>query len=386
MPVILERIPEKKAKPPRPDTRRWLIFGVVLLAVGIGLTVLLWQGERTGPGFWLFAVVLPILLWGAMFSARRAGYKYKSVGQDAANRTIQARRENDKDRGQRFAWFYGEYLINALERQHIATHHAALAKTPILQPVIPRAVEKPVRHSRLAEGGHASDVLGAYQYDVVEHVNFLLDALPEAMTCYLALDLAEDLPDISFSLLTGINRPVIRIRDLSGLQLIDYWLDYHYEKPSALLVISAQLNDIPEEDSGEAMSVMLMTNCRLKETPSQSARIHRPQINHTGDMAHALRHAMLWGGLDKDVSLRGWITGGTLASSDTLSMACNVYAPELTAQRYVNIDSVAGYAGVTAPWQALILATRQCITDREAQLVVTESSPEYRQLCVVSPE
>lgn len=386
MPVILERIPEKKAKPPRPITRRWLIFGVVVLAVGMGLTFLFWKGERSGPGFWLFAVVLPVLLWGAMFSARRAGYKYKSVGQDAANRTIKARHDNDKSRGQRFAWFVGEYLANALEHQHVATQNAALARTPVLQPVIPRGTGKPVRHSRLAGEGSASDVLGRYQYEVVEHINVLLAALPEAMTCYLAWDFAEGLPDISLSWLSGITRPVIRIRDLSGLRIIDYWLDYHYAKPSALLVISAQLNEIPADDSGEAISVVLMTNCRLKDTPLKSARIHRPQINHTDDMSHALCHAMLWAGLEKDAKLRGWITGGTLASSDTLSMACSVYASELTAQRYVNIDSVAGFAGVTAPWQALILAVRQGIADCEAQLVVTESSPDYRQLCAVTPE
>ncbi|BFO09468.1 hypothetical protein FS595_08505 [Serratia rubidaea] len=386
MPVILERIPEKRAKPPRPVTRRWLIFGVVVLAVGMGLTFLFWEGERSGSGFWLFAVVLPLLLWGAIFSARRAGYKYQSVGQDAANRRIEARHDHDKNRGQRFAWFVGEYLVNALERQHVATQSAALAKTPVLQPVMPRGAGKPVRHSRLAEEGSAPDVLNGYQYEVVEHINVLLDTLPETMTCYLALDLAEDLPDISLSWLSGITRPVIHIRDLSGLQIIDYWLDYHYAKPSALLVISAQLNDVPADDSGEALAVVLMTNCRLNDTPLLSARIHRPQINHTGDMRHALRHATLWAGLGKDAQLRGWITGGQLASSDTLSTACDHYAPELTAQRYVNIDSVAGFAGVTAAWQALILAARQCIADQEAQLVVTESSPDYRQLCAVTPE
>lgn len=386
MPVILERIPEKKARPARPVTRRWLVFGLVVLAIGTGLTFLFWKGERTGSEFWFFAAVLPVLLWGAMFSARRAGYKYKSVGQDAANRTIKARHDNDTGRGQRFAWFAGEYLVNALERQHVATQNAALAKTPILQPIMPRAGGKPVRHSRLADEGSAADVLNGYQHEVIEHINVLLEKLPEAMTCYLALDLAEGLPDISLSWLSGISRPTIRIRDLSGLRIIDYWLDYHYTKPSALLVIGAQLNDVPADDSGEAISAVLMTNCRLKETPLKSVRIHRPQINYTNDMGHALRHAMLWGGLEKEAKLRGWITGGTLAASDTLSMACAVYAPELTAQRYVNIDSVAGFAGVTAPWQALILATRQCITDQEAQLVVTESSPDYRQLCAVTPE
>lgn len=386
MPVILEQIPEKKAKPPRPATSRWLIFGVVVLAVGMGLTFLFWEGERSGPGFWLFAAVLPALLWGTLFSARRAGYKYRSVGQDAANRRIEARFDNDKARGQRFAWFAGEYLVNALECQHVATQNAALAKVPILQPVMPRGAGKPVRHSRFAEEGNASDVLNVYRHEAVERINLLLEALPESMTCYLALDLAEGSQDISLSWLSGITRRVIRIRDLSGLRIVDYWLDYHYTKPSALLVLSAQLNDVPMNDSGEAISVVLMTNCRLKDTPPESARIHRPQINYSGDMNHALRHALLWAGLEKEAKLRGWITGGTLATSGTLSTACDIYAPELTVQRYVNIDSVAGFAGVTAPWQALILATRQCIADREAQLVVTESSPDYTQLCAVTSE
>lgn len=386
MPVVLERIPEKKAKPPRPQTRHWLIFGAAVLTSGMGLTFLFWQGERSGPGFWFFALVLPVLLWGTMFTARRAGYKYQCVGQDKANRTIKARQATDKGRGQRFAWFAGEFLVNALEREHKPTQKAACSKSPILEPVIPRGAKKPVRHSRLPGGENTADMLASLQAEVTGYINKLLDTLPPAMTCYLALDVAEGHPDLSLSWLPEIRRPVIRIRDLSGLRIIDYWLDYHYEKPSALLVISVQLNDVPENDSGEAISAVLMTNCRLKDNPPASVRLHRPQVSHNGDLGHALQHAMLWAGLEKETVLRGWVTGGTLVSSDALSNACDVYAPELTAQRYVNIDAVAGFAGVAAPWQALILATRQCLADREAQMVVTESSSEFRQLCAVTPE
>lgn len=386
MPVVLERIPEKKAKPPRPLTRRWLIYGAIVLITGMGLTFLFWQGERSGPGFWLFAVVLPVLLWGAMFSLRRAGYKYLSVGQYTANKTIKTRHASDEGRGQRFAWFVGEILVNALEREHKPTQKAALTKTPILQPVVPRGADKPIRHSRLGGGKDAADVLQSLEAEVTGRINKLLEALPPGMTCYLALDMGDGLPDLSLSWLRKIERTVIRIRDLSGLRLIDYWLDYHYAKPSALLVMSTQMNDVPDNDAGEAISVLLMTNCRLKDTPPRSVRIHRPQINHTGDLGHALRHAMLWASLAKDTPLRGWITGGALASSEALSTACDVFAPELTAQRCVNIDAVAGFAGAAAPWQALILATRQCLADGEAQMVVTESSKDTRQLCAVTPE
>ncbi|MDK9605812.1 hypothetical protein [Lelliottia wanjuensis] len=386
MPVILERIPEKKVKPPRPLAGRWLIFGAILLATDLGGTFLFWHGERSGPGFWLFAVVLPVLLWGAMFSLRRAGYKYLSVGQYMANKTIKNRHINDEGRGQHFAWFVGEVLVNALERAHKPTQKAALTKTPILQPVEPRVADKPVRHSRLAGGKDAADVLADCEVEMTGRINQLLEVLPPGMTCYLALDVGEGLPDLSLNWISKIDRTVIRIRDLSGFRLIDYWLDYHYTKPSALLVISAQLNDAPAYDSGEAIVAVLMTNCRLKDTPPKSVRICRPQININGDLGHGLRHAMLWANLKKDTQLCGWITGGALASSDLLSTACEVYAPELTAQRYVNIDAVAGFAGAAAPWQALILATRQCLTDGEAQMVVIESSPDCRQLCAVTPE
>ncbi|TKI03718.1 hypothetical protein [Martelella alba] len=291
-----------------------------------------------------------------------------------------------RKRGQRFAWFAGEYLVNALEREHKPTQKAALGKNPILQPIRPRQAEKPVRHSRFAEEGGAADVLACYRYDVIGRINKLLKSLPRTAPCYLALDLGDGLPDIALNWLPEIHRTLIRIRGLSGLRILDYWLDCHYQKPSALLVISVHLEGTPKDDAGEAIAVLLMTNCRIQGVPPVSVRLHRPQINHDGDLVHALRHAMLWADLDKQAPLRGWITGGKLASSGTLSCACEAYAPALTVQRYVNIDTVAGFAGVTAPWQALILATRQCLADGEAQMVITESSPTYRQLCAVTPE
>ncbi|TKI03717.1 hypothetical protein [Martelella alba] len=91
MPVYLEKIPEEKNAPPRPATWRWLMFGAAVLLVGMGLTFLFWQGDRFGPRFWFLALVLPVLIWGAIFSTRRAGYTLQRVGQNSANRVINAR-------------------------------------------------------------------------------------------------------------------------------------------------------------------------------------------------------------------------------------------------------------------------------------------------------
>lgn len=153
MPVELERIPEIKPKPPRPVTLRWLVFGIVVLLIWMGVTFLFWQGSREGGRFWFLALALPLLLWGMVFVVRRGGYKLLSVGSESANQARDRRLRIETERGQRFAWFIGEYLINALEEGHQPTQEAAIGKTPILVPVSPVNGGTPVRHSALSAAG-----------------------------------------------------------------------------------------------------------------------------------------------------------------------------------------------------------------------------------------
>lgn len=386
MPVELERIPDQKPKPSRPATLRWLIFGVVLILAWMGGAFLFWQGSREGGRFWFLALALPLLLWGMAFVFRRGGYKLLSVGSESANQSRERRLRIETERGQRFAWYIGEHLINALEEDHQPTQEAAIRRMPVLVPVSPVNGGTPVRHSALSIAGKTDDRLSSYLADIVGQANRLLASIPKEMTCYLALDTGGSLADICGALQAEIQRPLLRIRNLSGFSILDYWLDHHYNKPAVLLIISAQLQDLPQEDSGEAISVLLMSNCRLKDTPETSVKLHRPQICVDGNLNHALARTLLWSALDKTSVLRGWISGGALSSNETLSMACGVHAPTLTADRVVNIDTVAGFTGVAAPWQAILLAARQCLTDKEPQLIVIESSSDLWQLCTVTPE
>ncbi len=51
--------------------------------------------------------------------------------------------------------------------------------------------------------------------------------------------------DFSEALRALIPRNLVRIRDLTGLRIVDYWLDHHYDKASALLIVSAQFRERP---------------------------------------------------------------------------------------------------------------------------------------------
>lgn len=386
MPVELERIPAQEKLPSRPRFKRWLLLGIVMLLAGVAATLLFWKGERSGAAFWGLATGLPVVLWGLLVVGRYFGYALLHERCERKNATTAVRYRADVARGQRFAWFVGEALINGLGPASPMTHVAVLAKKPLMMPCEPVNGGDPIRHRALAATGEMADREAHYFQEVIAHAQNLVALLPSTLTCYLAVDTGEQFSPLPSLLQKNVTHPLVRIRDLAGLEILDYWLDCHYDRAAALLVVSAQLYEHPPEDSGEAISVLLLTNCRLKDIPDVSVKVHRPQICRDGYLDRAFERVMMWSGLDKTSLKRAWTSGGQMASGDIFSKARETYAPGLKADKIFHIDTVVGFAGVAAPWQALQLATRQCLSDSEAQLIVTELSEDNRQLCIVTPE
>ena len=372
--------------PSRPVRKRWLVLGAVMLLAGVTATFLFWQGTRSGAAFWGLAVGLPVMLWAILFVGRYFGYALLCQRCYSNNTTTDARYRSEVARGQRFAWLIGEELTNGLGQASLQTHDAVVAKKPLMMPTTPMNGGDPVRHRALAVTGTMANREAHYLTDITARVQNLVSMLPPSVTCYLAVDTGEQFSVLPSVLQEKVTHPLIRIRDLTGLSLLDYWLDCHYDRASALLVVSAQLFESPPADSGEAISLLLLSNCRIKGIPETSVRVHRPQVSRNGDLNLAFERVMMWSGLDKTALKRAWTSGGQMASGDIFSKAREAHAPSLKAERIVHIDTVAGFAGVAAPWQALQLATRQCLKDREAQLTVTELSEDNRQLCIVTPE
>lgn len=386
MPVELERIPAQEKLPSRPRFKRWLLLGIVMLLAGAAATFLFWKGERSGASFWGLSTGLPVVLWGLMIVGRYFGYMLLCARCERKNATTAARYHSDVVRGQRFAWLIGEVLINGLGSASPMTHEAVLAKKPLMMPCEPVNGGHPVRHRALAATGGMADREAHYFQEVIAHVQNLVSLLPSTLTCYLAVDTGEQFSTLPSLLQKSVTHPLVRIRDLTGLEILDYWLDCHYDRAAALLVVSAQLYEHPPEDSGEAISMLLLTNCRLKDIPDVSVRVHRPQICRDGNLDRAFERVMMWSGLEKTALKQAWTSGGQMASGDIFSKAREAHAPGLKANKITHIDTVVGFAGVAAPWQALQLATRQCLSDSEAQLIVTELSEDNRQLCIVTPE
>lgn len=389
MPVNLDVIPDKAPDIDRPVTSRWVMAGFVIFLVGVGITLWLWQGERTGFKFWFATICLPVLIWGSLFTLRRVGFKLERVGATSWNKEREVLIASETARGQRFAWLVSDYLVNALETGEpgdTKTHQVAVNKTSILDHCIARDGVSSVRHSALPDQGKSKDIFAGYLDDICGHARDMLALIPGSMPCYMAFDSGDNLSEFADTLFSKIDFPLRRIHNLTGFSILDYWLDRHHDIPAALLTISAQIYDVPLQDSCEAITIMLLSNRRLSEIPSSGVRIHRPQISKQNTLNHALSRAMLWGKLDNTAPLRGWITGGKLASDEIWSNACTAFAPKLTTQRNVSLDTVIGYAGAAAPWQSLILATRQCQSDNEPQMIAVKSAPSCHQLCVVTSE
>ncbi|MFB6327801.1 hypothetical protein ACE8EZ_17140 [Pantoea deleyi] len=386
MPVELERIPAQEKLPPRPHFKRWLLLGIVMLLAGAAATFLFWKGERSGAAFWGLATGLPVELWGLLVVGRYLGYALLCGRCDQKNVTTAARYRADVARGQRFAWLIGEVLINGLGSASPMTHEAVLAKKPLMMPCEPVNGGNPVRHRALSVAGEMADREAHYFQEVIAHVQNLVSLLPSTLTCYLAVDTGEQFSTLPSLLQKSMSHPLVRIRDLTGLEILDYWLDCHYDHAAALLLVSAQLYEHPPEDSGEAISILLLTNCRLKAIPDVSVRVHRPQICRDGNLDRAFERVMMWSGLEKTALNQAWTSGGQMASGDIFSKAREAHAPGLKADKITHIDTVVGFAGVAAPWQALQLAARQCLSHSEAQLIVAELSEDNRQLCIVTQE
>lgn len=387
MPVYLDAIPDKTPDIRRPVTRRWIILGVIIFLVGIGGAGWLWQGERVGQKFWFTVLVFPTLIWGSLFTLRRIGYKLERVGMYSWNKACEQLVSSEIARGQNCSWLVGEHLVNFLETGFSGegkTHLAAVNKTPILEPAIARDGVSLVRHAPLPVQGRGDDIIRGYVPDICGYANNLIARLPTDMPCYLAFEGSDNLTDLSDILISGIEHPLRRIRHLSGLRILDYWLDHHHDIPAALLIVSAQINDVAIQDSGEAITVILLCNRSFSGLPSPLVRIHRPEICTKENLSLAMERAILWAKMDHTAPLRGWLTGGELSSDAVWSNACEISAPMLTMQRNVNIDIVVGYAGSAAPWQSLILAARQCRSDNEPQMVVVETAPSCHQLCAVT--
>ncbi|HBR1696479.1 TPA: hypothetical protein L9M21_005210 [Klebsiella quasipneumoniae subsp. quasipneumoniae] len=376
MPVLLDTIPEKAAKVPRPDTRCWLLFLAFVMSGGIALTLWNWTTERTGFIFWFTALGLPFCLWGLLFSLRRFAYKAEQVGAESRNVEREALIDRETRRGQRCAWILDTCVQHfsgnspgALVRALNHTVTASEASTP-------RGSRTAVRYAALASFQSDLDTeLISATSTFVAHVKKITDTLPKDIPCCLMLDCDDDILEqvekhLKNELAAKTGR-VFRLLAGKGLAAFDAWLDNRWEHPGILVAVTFSLPAEPDEGDADAITLVVLSNRKAAGYPD-AVRLHRPEKGQETRLVKTLKRALLWAATPPEALKTAWYTGPVLSSGSGWNMACedNGVTFSLSKDNH-GIDPALGYARRSAPWLAITLASVAC-SDNGPQVIAAQ--------------
>ncbi|HBT4749956.1 TPA: hypothetical protein MB338_001402 [Klebsiella quasipneumoniae subsp. quasipneumoniae] len=376
MPVLLDTIPEKAAKVPRPDTRCWLLFLAFVMSGGIALTLWNWTTERTGFIFWFTALGLPFCLWGLLFSLRRFAYKAEQVGAESRNMEREALIDRETRRGQRCAWILDTCVQHfsgnspgALVRALNHTVTASEASTP-------RGSRTAVRYAALASFQSDLDTeLISATSTLVAHVKKITDTLPKDIPCCLMLDCDDDIlgqveKHLKNELAAKTGR-VFRLLAGKGLAALDAWLDNRWEHPDILVAVTFSLPAEPDEGDADAITLVVLSNRKAARYPD-AVRLHRPEKGQETRLVKTLKRALLWAATPPEALKTAWYTGPVLSSGSGWNMACedNGVTFSLSKDNH-GIDPALGYARRSAPWLVITLASVAC-SDNGPQVIAAQ--------------
>ncbi|KLR34505.1 hypothetical protein [Enterobacter kobei] len=362
MPVLLDAIPDKAAKVPRPDTRRWLLFLAFIMLGGIALTLWNWTTERTGFIFWFTALGLPFCSWGLLFSLRRFAYKAEQVGAQSRNVERKALIENEICRGQRCAWILDSSVQHIAGNSPGAMVKAVNRTIPFSESSTPRGSASAIRYAALV--GFQKDLdaeLISATSTLVARIQSIADTLPEDIPCCLMLDCDDDirpgLEEHCRNELTARTGRVFRLLSGKGLAALDAWLDQRWDTPGLLAAVTFSLPALPDEGDADAITVMVLSN-RKTTGYHDAVCLHRPEKGQETHLEKTLGRALLWAATDSAELMAAWQTGPVLSSGSGWNKACEDNGVIFSLSKdNRSIDPALGYAGRAAPWLAIILAS-----------------------------
>lgn len=362
MPVYLDAIPNVAPKIKRPDTRRWLYLLGVMMLVGNALTFWLWTAQRTGFVFWFMASGLPFCLWGLMFSLRRFGYKCDQVWATSWDRERAQLLEQETMRGQRAAWVLNAGLITSLGSGPEKVLNAIKSATSPLNVQIPRAGGAPVRHARLAGflDKQPSQDFEQTLNTLINQMKPTLENIPADIPCWLMVDCdVAGIPDAdekTSQILSSQTGKKLRLVKAKGVTAFDLWLDDVWQHPAVLIILSAVVRAVPQQDDGEAIAWLVLLN-RCHPAFSNAVRLHRPEKGSVSSLSKTLERALLWCCLAGEEVKGAWTTGKALTQGGEWSLACEVSRLIFSmTEDNRDVDQTTGYTGSSAPWLAVILA------------------------------
>lgn len=390
MPVNLDAIPPPAPAAQRPVTRRWMVFLAVMLTAGNALTFCLWSDERSGYGFWLIADGLPFALWALFFCLRRVGYRCDQIGAAAWNRARERLIAQETRRGQRHAWLLHRGVFTQAGNGVEKLIDAFRAKTPLLAVQPPIAGGKPVRHSRLKGVSCEQQItnLDNAVTNLAIEMKTALDTIPDTIPLWLAVDCDSKITPDAMQRIGGIvaqhTGRIYHSAKGRGLEAFDRWLDYTWETPAVLVAISVQLHGDILPDTGEAITLVVLSNRRHPHV-ADSVHVHRPEIGPNGVLATTLSRALLWANCQPEKLCGAWTTGPITAQDGDWIGACenNGLALNMTTANQ-DIDRIIGYTGRAAPWLAVIIAATPA-AEQGSQVIAAQTGADEVGVAVVTP-
>lgn len=399
MPVDLSCIPARAKRRAPPSLKRWLMFLIVLIAIGGFVTAYLWpDGVPTHTAvFWLCFLGIPWVCGSTVFAIRWLVYlagEWPADGWDAAREQDLAQ---DIQNGQR-----------SLAMLACIAHlpHVISAESISQQLLMPEGITLP---SLVDENGelishHASfgDAALSLQERVKEQVRMLLtevtlqsafQRLPRNASLTVMFQFGRDIVfspeehrEIQQSTEERVGFPFnINFIDGEGLRAVDTWLDSP-EMMQNLLVIALNISEMKNDGTGEA-AVALLMNLPDRAELSQSvvAEIHRPvQTLDAQGLNTALFQAMHWGMTTTETIKQIWLTGtGTSNEASSLLSTAGLRFP--AAGQPCDIDLKTGLTGLVSPWLAMAVAADQAAQSGSPQLVMCVSDekalPWFMTVC-----
>lgn len=376
MPVLLDAIPDKAAKVPRPDTRRWLLFLAFIMLGGIALTLWNWTTERTGFIFWFTALGLPFCTWGLLFSLRRFAYKAEQVGSESRNVEREKLIECETRRGQRCAWILGTCIQHISGNKPGMLGNAVMHTTPTTGISTPRGGTAAVRYAALTafQTDLENEIISTAS-TLVAHVKKITDTLPKDIPCCLMLDCDDDILEqvekhLKNELAAKTGR-VFRLLAGKGLAAFDAWLDNRWEHPGILVAVTFSLPAEPDEGDADAITLVVLSNRKAVGYPD-AVCLHRPERGLDTGLVKTLDRALLWAATAPEILKTAWYTGPVLSSGSGWNMACedNGVTFSLSKDNH-GIDPTLGYAKRAAPWLVIILASAAC-SDNGPQVIAVQ--------------
>lgn len=399
MPVDLSCIPASAKRRAAPSFKRWLIFLIVLIAIGGFVTAYFWPASaptRTAA-FWFCFLGVPMAVGGIIVALRWLVYLVGEWLADGWDRARELDLAQDIYDGQRSIAMLGHVV-------HLP--HVISAESVSQQLLMPNGITLPSQVDNtgkiLIHQASFSGVALPVQDRVKERIHSLLtdsslqnafQRLPQKTSLSVLFQFSPEIsvsPDERLALqqfvkgCPGFPFSMTFVNG-EGLQVVDAWLDQP-EMTQYFLVIALNLLEKVTDGVGEAAVALLMGSSGAPEAArGVVAEIHRPeQVKSAQGFNSALLQALHWGKTTPEEIKHVWLTG-TGASNKATSLLSEAGVRFPAAGQPCDIDLKAGLTGRVSPWLAMAVAAEQAGQSALPQAVMCvpgdNSLPWFMTVC-----